>query len=1077
MWGTWFAQLALATPSAICPGWCEDGLTACGGPEDCGGGEVCTFEDVCLPGGAFAVERVVPGSEALLGDFSTWDFMYSGAMIDGAELVVGSSLPYIDWPAESADLPVEPGKRYFLRVDQSVDPDALGRPVVLAYSTTNPLQSVEISGAQRVHGPWGVSGVVFSVGADTAVRARLYGANAGEGTDAVRFRDLALLELRDEYSLYLRAKLDDPLADVQMDPASAPLLFGGATYYGPDLPPVLVPAGQWSDWLDLGAAFPASSFTLGLTFEGGGPVQGTLQFAWAPREDALVDALQFADPTGAVGFWAPGGPPDPSHLADRIQPLSEVMAADLLQLAPVPTAPPALTGATTSFGWGPDYGDWSLTHPTVELLGAVGLNGVYQQDFPADEVTALQAAGLTWRTTLMGPPGAYLGPSVPYTLGGFEGEMAAYYASYPATSEAMAELGGSRDHLLIDMVDEAYGLMFVGPEYDQAFRDWLQTEICPVHHPGEPCGPELFGAADWADIVALSGLGGTGMHVSAVDCLRPHPPEDPRPALCPNPETPFTPESAALFSWQMKWWSTSSAQLFQRTRAWLEDEAANTTPGDLPRISPQFGGPNAEYMTWRMGTELQTMYREGAGNAFYGETFVGWNDSCLGQQFSAQADWLDGQLDPWGIDQRAVHVHPNRGSGPNKVFALVARGLDWISWYTYGPFQLTTGDGTGGLGPSSADELEEIGEANAALAAAESLLADAEVLSSGIAIVAAQTDPLWHDAEDEGYTLRTQALSADELGTHLALTHGHYPVRFLVEERLPQDLGPDTQLLYLHRKYVSNDAFAAIQGWVAAGGTLVLSGELPTHDEFAQLQPDRLAWFGLPAEPEPLEPRAYAYSVWWPGIGMLPAAGAHRSLDPSAGVVLATYEDGSAAAVDRAQGSGSVRMIGFELGVAYTERDPVCLTGRLPMSLASYTDGYDPVLRNALLLPASTLSWPLTADEPLLEVIPIRSPAGDALVLLNYTGAPLVQTPVYAPTDLQALLAGVALPAGPGGQHLVDVDEVEVLIAQQPLPIDSPASPPAPQPSPPRSCSCSATPGAPWLALIGVLTLLRRRAR
>ena len=111
-----------------------------------------------------------------------------------------------------------------------------------------------------------------------------------------------------------------------------------------------------------------------------------------------------------------------------------------------------------------------------------------------------------------------------------------------------------------------------------------------------------------------------------------------------------------------------------------------------------------------------------------------------------------------------------------------------------------------------------------------------------VAMVAAQSDPLWWSAIEDlwGYT---SPVASDEVGVYLALRHGHHPVRFLVEDRLAADLGEDTQVLFLQRRHLSEDAFQAIRAWVEAGGTLVLVGELPTHDELGQ-PAGRDTWLG-----------------------------------------------------------------------------------------------------------------------------------------------------------------------------------------------------------------------------------------
>jgi MYXO-CTERM domain-containing protein len=201
---------------------------------------------------------------------------------------------------------------------------------------------------------------------------------------------------------------------------------------------------------------------------------------------------------------------------------------------------------------------------------------------------------------------------------------------------------------------------------------------------------------------------------------------------------------------------------------------------------------------------------------------------------------------------------------------------------------------------------------------------------------------------------------------------------------------------------------------------------------------------------------------------------------------IATYlHDGGGAAVIEYQpveedvvAQGLVRLVGFELGAAYGEREDYCyFDSGLPMVLGRYPTDYDVDLRNAVLDAVSSLPWDYSAEEPLLELVPITFPGGEALVLVNYSDTDLVQTPVHTPYDAHALFADVDLPAGPDGLHLVDVarNDVEVLISLTP-PVPSPL-PPEPPASSAETCGCQTTPSSAWLALISLLGLLRRRSR
>jgi hypothetical protein len=270
-----------------------------------------------------------------------------------------------------------------------------------------------------------------------------------------------------------------------------------------------------------------------------------------------------------------------------------------------------------------------------------------------------------------------------------------------------------------------------------------------------------------------------------------------------------------------------------------------------------------------------------------------------------------------------------------------------------------------------------------------------------VAIVAAQTDPLWCNADPDvlGYTA---TISTDEIATHRALTHGHHPVRFLVEERLPQDLGVDTKVLLLHRRHLSNAAFAAIEAWVRAGGTLVVIGQLPVCDELANPVAARLAFLGT--DDQPLDEWTPPYTVNFVGGSPMTSPYPRRPVAVGAGTVLATYDDVDvdigAAVVEMAggpRGDGRVRIVGSVLSRVYIDFKEPCLNSSLPPELGRFPE-YEPSVRDAVFrLVGDHVDRPAWADEPLVEVVRMAGNDGESLVLLNYTNADIGALTVNVP--------------------------------------------------------------------------------
>src|SRR5262245_4161788 len=87
---------------------------------------ICEINDDCLPGGAFAIARVVPESETGLCDFASWDHegLPPPASEDGA-LTARVPETLAAW-AYTKVVAVVPGKHYAVRAAMRRDADASG---------------------------------------------------------------------------------------------------------------------------------------------------------------------------------------------------------------------------------------------------------------------------------------------------------------------------------------------------------------------------------------------------------------------------------------------------------------------------------------------------------------------------------------------------------------------------------------------------------------------------------------------------------------------------------------------------------------------------------------------------------------------------------------------------------------------------------------------------------------------------------------------------------------------------------------------------------------------------------------
>jgi len=303
-------------------------------------------------------------------------------------------------------------------------------------------------------------------------------------------------------------------------------------------------------------------------------------------------------------------------------------------------------------------------------------------------------------------------------------------------------------------------------------------------------------------------------------------------------------------------------------------------------------------------------------------------------------------------------------------------------------------------------------------------------------MLAAQSDPMWWAAVDDlwGYTA---ALASDEVGAWLALTHGHHTVRFLIEERVATDLDASVEVLLVQRRHLADAAFQAIQAWVEAGGTLVLVGQLPTHDAFGQPAPARDAWLGGPHEP--IEIPLASYDVVLADGTTLTSGQPRRRL--ASGTPLATYGDGGSAIVELTRGAGRVRIVGLPLGLAYLEHPRWCGVTALPNTLGRFAT-YDGDVRRALLDLVGDVPRIAWVDDPLVEVVPLSHPDGArrtfVLVRYDHDAAPVTLTVPGLAGRGHAVFADADVDFDDAGRARVPLGAVEVVSVELPAPVADP---------------------------------------
>jgi hypothetical protein len=1034
------------------------GWLAAGGPATAGPPGFCAVDEVCLPGGGFAIDRVATEAETGLNADASWNTGVCGEQVAVGFAAGGIITVDNDQAGRciSAWMTLAPATLYYVRAEMEVDPGVTASIDGWAPGV-NRLYGGE---AQLEHG-WEVVGFTVdhrAVATSEPLELRLFGVRAAGAAGAVRLRDVALIELRPDLGVYARL-LADPATGATA--VTSPYVYhGGLSANLPPQPP--------EQWIDLSGQFPGPYAVMGAHFvDGAGTwledLDARLQIAYAPDPAAVVTDQVLHSESGVFGVarvTSVAGDVDPLRFAERAGAVRDLLArdADAFRARPgfAPVSWPSILGHLTLFGWQADGGapahpvwdDWSAAEPVYALMHELGLNGLVEMTLPPAQEAAVLAAGLWKKYEGWNHFGDIIAVPSPYDLDALADRLAAGYGD---VEPAITAYAASYRDLTVELLDEAWGMYFTGPELDAAFREYLRVEAIGCPPGGDPaaCSPASFGVAAWDELapLALDNELATQHMSSLVAAAR-----------------AGGPLAARLFYWQLRFWSHASATAYATATRFLTDR----TPGaGEPLIAPNLGTPFGSYMGLRWGTELQTMIEAGALTGFIGEAFFE-EELCHAQRISALADWVDGYAGP-ALDRRAAIIHPNRGSGARKALALAAHGIEDVYEYAYGPAMFGS-DGIAGTGPSAWYAFDQIQAASHTLALAEPALAGGTRVTSTVAILASQSGPLW--ATDGADT----PLSIGEAGTHLALTHGHVPVRFVVEGAVDAATLAGTEVLFVHRTQLAAAAFDAIRAWVEVGGHLVVVGNAPTEDEYAQPS-GRVDWLGG----EPIALSAAPAAARWDVEGDHPlgVAGARAIdvIDPAA-VVIAHYDTGEVAAIETTRGLGRITMIGYDLGAEYETDGSECATAALAPTAGAFPTSYDPVIRAVVAgrLPAGTFR-PVWVDHPLVEAVRVTKPGGgDAIALINYDAGPLPAITVTVPTlGCTVAWAQVANQGVPliGGTLAVAIDEVE-LIELHACPV--PAVAPEVEAG---GCRIGGGAGSPALVgvVVGLAAALRQRRR
>jgi len=258
----------------------------------------------------------------------------------------------------------------------------------------------------------------------------------------------------------------------------------------------------------------------------------------------------------------------------------------------------------------------------------------------------------------------------------------------------------------------------------------------------------------------------------------------------------------------------------------------------------------------------------------------------------------------------------NCGGAGRKIFSCVARGLNTLSLYTWGPIDgLAEGSNAWSEDPNA---YFEVMQAAHALGPADTILAEGRREPRRVALLYNRS----HEICQQG----GGRLNQDWLWTYLGLMASHVPVDLIIEEDLDAEHLKGYDVLLLGGFNLESRHVAAIHAWVERGGLLVGSGGAARLDVSGDLSPATERLFA--ARQRPMAPREapavktagfQAAGIWPEPVEVKPKGMLHRLEPIDAGQPVATYDDGSVAAVENSLGKGRTILFGFHPG--FTLRD------------------------------------------------------------------------------------------------------------------------------------------------------------
>lgn len=788
------------------------------------------------------------------------------------------------------------------------------------------------------------------------------------GIGTVYFDDIRVYEMK-EYGEYVRVKLNQP--DLRQYRLKIHGLYGPPNWYFTIYPyKENFSSGSITSWLNLADydQFKGrGTVYAGFHFE---PVSGekldfinaTIDFAYLPDEKAIIKSFTRHTPGNIIGMIIPKSESSPDDFIKGFKFLDEDIIkrnqfVKSLNLPPVNLKHFYLEAHLKGFG--SVFSDPVMVETEINTLRTIGFNALDTQYSGLAGVYRIVAEkyGIkqTHHTFRLGQ--LPQDPSTKMKIFDIEKIRQACSSFVTKTLESLKKQDPDQIPIIrfIDTGDEIAGEVFAGPEYEQAYKEYLKSQGLK---------PSDLKAKTWDEVKTYGSWNW-------------------RQSWQIRPTDTTAVDSCINYYWTLRFWNYATARVYRI----LADEIINRMPGVTVRVN--FGPPWAYgYCSYMRGAEIWEFARQNSVTAFWNEDWLntgGWRNAGI-QMVSYLVDLSRSCA---RINNAAVgaFVMPV-GREENiqlKLASVIGKGAKMIDVYRYGPAYYSPDNWSG-----SSDMAAGIAKFTRILENVEDIVFDGKPRKSEVAIIWSASDPVW--STDDANMWNNQLI-------YLALQHKQIPVEFVDEFEVEKGILKNYKVAILSSKYLRKATKQAIINWVNSGGNLWMDGIPGTGDEYGQRCEMLLPLIGI--KDITIVDSAIGRSLN-PQNGVSPAiitgeismrfsddsvSGVGRKIsfklrNPEKTKVIAEWEDGSPAIIETKAGKGRVFYVGTYAGHSYNV--PV---ERIPGKIETgYREKERKIITDFIL--DCGIQRPVWCSVDCIQTDLLETERGIAIVLSNYSGKP-----------------------------------------------------------------------------------------